>query len=321
MSLSLSVLFMFSLFIAWFIIFTRRQVSSVMRKRITGLNDLQHLRQLLEYVPQHRGMSNALLQGDQSFKAKLDSLAEKINHEIKYMTDIVRQKDKWKIKDKLETIEQQWNFIHQNLTRLEASNSFELHSELIKKLLFLTHDIGDTSNVLLTQDNTYLKLANAALCKLPLMAEMLGQARGMGTGVAAKGQCDANMRVKLSYLMNTTRYVANEVCQDVATALENDAVLKKQADSKLQANKRSTEYFLNTLEQNIINSSEISLSSIDYYNAGTEAIQQTFALLDNITLAMKNNLQNCIKMLSRNLLIVQITVVVSLGVLVYLYFI
>lgn len=27
------------------------------------------------------------------------------------------------------------------------------------------------------------------------MTEMLGQARGMGTGVASRGQCDTNMRV------------------------------------------------------------------------------------------------------------------------------
>lgn len=314
------MLFMLSFFAIYFIVYTRVQILSVMRRRVIGLSDLHHLRNLVEYIPQHRGMANALLEGDNSFKVKLNTLAQKITTEIKYISELTGKQDKWNSIKKVKTIEQQWHYIHQNLSSLKSSDSFECHTLLVKHLLFLIHDIGDSASLLTTQDLTYAKLAGVALRKLPLMAEMLGQARGMGTGVAARGQCNTNMHVKLTYLLNTARQVANEVCVDVESALESSKTLKQQANNKLQDNKESTERFLSSLEQNIINADKICLPSTDYYNAGTDAIQHTFALLDNITQVMQKNLQNSIKKMSKNLFLLKITMVSTIITLSYLYF-
>ncbi len=320
MSPVLSFSYILVLLAAYFLIYTRKQVITVMQRRINGLQDLQHLRNLLEYVPQHRGMANALLQGDTSFKPKLEALAKKINSEIKYILKRVAKKDKWQIEDKVNTIEQQWNFIHQNLMQLQPAESFELHTDLVKKLLFLTHDIGDTASLLTTQDVTYAKLANASLRKLPFMAEMLGQARGMGTGVATRGQCDANMRVKLTHLLNSTRTISSEVCRDVKSAISNDKTLRQQAVTQLQDNEQSTTHFLNMLEQNIINAKTISQSSTDYYHAGTEAIKHAFALLDNINKVMQKNLQSYTSKLTRNIFFLKATVTFFVLATGYFYF-
>ena len=136
---------------------------------------------------------------------------------------------------------------------------------------------------------------------------MLGQARVMGTGVAMKGLCDTNMRVKLTYLLNTARRVANEVCVDVKSALASDKKLERKADNDLQQNKQATEYFLNSLEKNIINAETITLTSTDYYNAGTEAIQHTFILLDNIYDSMLSNLNAFERKLSSKVVFIKIS--------------
>lgn len=313
MSLSLSLLYLIGILIGYFIIYTRTQTLSISRLRENGLQNLRPLRKLLEYIPQHRGMANALLQGDNSFKDKLNTLAQKINVEIKNISELVGKNDKLNIEDKVKKTEQQWNFIYQNLSQRQASDSFELHTELVKNILFLIHDIAETSRILKSQDITYTKLANVALRKLPLVTEMLGQARGMGTGVAARGQCDANMRVKLTYLLNTTRQITYEANEDIDSVI-NNKVLKQQND------KQATEYFLNSLENNIINTDTIGLSSTDYYDAGTDAIQHTFELLDNIIQHMQTNLQNHIVILSRKIFILRITVMGITIVISYFYF-
>lgn len=313
MSLSLSLLYLIGILIGYFIIYTRTQTLSISRLRENGLQNLRPLRKLLEYIPQHRGMANALLQGDNSFKDKLNTLAQKINVEIKNTSELVGKNDKLNIEDKVKKTEQQWNFIYQNLSQRQASDSFELHTELVKNILFLIHDIAETSRILKSQDITYTKLANVALRKLPLVTEMLGQARGMGTGVAARGQCDANMRVKLTYLLNTTRQITYEANEDIDSVI-NNKVLKQQND------KQATEYFLNSLENNIINTDTIGLSSTDYYDAGTDAIQHTFELLDNIIQHMQTNLQNHIVILSRKIFILRITVMGITIVISYFYF-
>ena len=303
MNLRSSLLYLIGLFIVYFIIYIRTQNLSVYLLREKVLKSLHPIRKLLEYIPQHRGMANALLQGDNSFKSKLETLAQKINTEIKNTSELVGYNDNLNISGKVKRIEQQWDFIFQNISQRQASDSFELHTELVKSILFLIHDIAATTKILSSQDITYSKLANVALRKLPLVTEMLGQARGMGTGVAARAQCDANMRVKLTYLLNTTRQINHEANKDIESVTNSNKSLMQ------QNNKQATDLFLDSLENNIINSDTIQLSSTDYYNAGTEAIQHSFDLLDNIIQHMQTNLQNYITTLSRRIIRLQITVI------------
>ncbi|MFK5914229.1 MAG: hypothetical protein QM484_07625 [Woeseiaceae bacterium] len=221
----------------------------------------------------------------------------------------------------LEVVNKKWVFIKQNLSNFKPAESFSLHTDLVKKILYLINDLGDSANILTTQDKTYVKLANSVFLKLPLMTEMMGQARGVGTGIATKGICDTNMRVKLTYLLCNARETANAVSLDVKDALNSNSELKQQASTVLEDNQRATQKFLGSLENNIINVENIELSSAEYYEAGTEAIQLAFALMDKITLSMKNNLQNFISKLSVKIFITQIVTscvsIFMLGVLFY----
>ena len=48
---------------AYFLLYLRHAQCLLDRQRLRGLEDVVHLRRLLEAMPQHRGMANALLQG------------------------------------------------------------------------------------------------------------------------------------------------------------------------------------------------------------------------------------------------------------------
>ncbi|MFK5914230.1 MAG: hypothetical protein QM484_07630 [Woeseiaceae bacterium] len=82
MNLTLIYIVVIIIFVNYFRVYTRQQVVNVMRRRVCGLNELTPLRKLLEYIPQHRGMANAFILGDQSFRIKLDDLDKKIDVEI-----------------------------------------------------------------------------------------------------------------------------------------------------------------------------------------------------------------------------------------------
>lgn len=84
-------------------------------------------------------------------------------------------------------------------------------------------------------------------------------------------------------------------------------------------NQRATEYFLNSLEKNIISERTVTVTSTDYYDAGTEAIQHSFALLDNISDSKQNNLQMFADKLANKILFVRL-ISVSISLLaVYSY--
>jgi methyl-accepting chemotaxis protein len=158
-----------------------------------------HLRRLLESLPQHRGMANALLQGDESFRPKLTALQAQIDQDMELLAQRVAAGDCWGVAVRVHRIQGAWSFITQQVNGFEPAESFARHTALVSEVLYLINDVADAAGLLaLTGDSS--RLIDAAINTLPQVTETLGQARGMGTGVAARGKCGTDMRVKLRYL-------------------------------------------------------------------------------------------------------------------------
>lgn len=270
---------------AYILLSARKSQACSSQKRLQGLRQITHLRRLLEALPQHRGMANALLQGDESFRSKLTTLQTQIDQDMGVMEKHLITTDHWGVTERALHVLRAWSTIKEKLNTFAAPESFGRHTALITELLYLINDVADAANLLEDPDNT--QLIDTAINMLPLVTETLGQARGMGTGVAALGKCSSDMRVKLRYLLANTRRVAEEVGQTVQGTLsrrgaEQNADFKTRAASALGDSQLSTQEFLSLLETGIIHEHSIDVVPTDFYAAGTAAIQHSFTLLDTI---------------------------------------
>lgn len=276
--------------------------------RLQGLQAVMHLRRLLEALPQHRGMANALLQGDESFRRKLMELQTQINRNMDKMGTLLSAGDALGVAERSQSILQGWSTITQQLNRFAAPESFGRHTALITELLYLINDVADDAG-LLTETDSNAQLIDAAINTLPLVSETLGQARGMGTGVAASGKCDTDMRVKLRYLLANTQRVADEVGHAVQGALSghtagekyHDTGFTQRARSALDDSQQATRQFLSLLDTRIIHDNTVEVAPADFYNAGTVAIQQSFSLLDIILTALNHHLNLAAQVAGRRL--------------------
>jgi len=301
MSLSLWLPVGALVFGGYFVQHLRHQSAAAAQRRLRGLAHVRGLRRLLEELPAHRGMANALLQGDASFRDKLATLGHKINGDMALLKDMTAGGDPWGVEERAERIADQWSSIQRELGGLRARDSFGRHTALIAELLYLMHDTARAAGLLNAADTTTSRLADAAVNHLPLVTEMLGQARGMGAGVAAKGKCGTAMRVKLSYLLQKARGVAGDVAQVMARVLAADAAFKAKAKDALAESQTAQARFLDLLEGRIINSREVDIPSGEYFAAGTQAIERSFALLDNIFAALQVRLEGDVSAAGRRL--------------------
>lgn len=278
---------------AYFLLALRKTQALSSQKCLQGLQDITHLRRLLESLPQHRGMANALLQGDDSFRSKLDTLQTQINRDMHTMSDLLISADHWGAAERAQHVLDAWNTIYQQLNNLAAPESFGRHTALITELLYLINDVADAAGLLNSTENG--RLIDVAINSLPLVTETLGQTRGMGTGVAARGKCASDMRVKLRYLLTNARQVASEVNQAVRGTLTErgagqDTVFTDRAGTALDESQQATQAFLLLLENGVIHDRRVEVASTDFYAAGTEAIQHSFTLLDAILASLHRRL-------------------------------
>ena len=250
------------------------------RQRLAALEDIRSLRQLLEKIPQHRGMANAFLQGDASFGAKLQAQQQHIDTDTYILTRLTGQTSCRVISERIQRIETQWSTIKQELQRLSSTRSFALHNELVGEILYLINDLGEEQG-LLDEDSGFTQLANAAINLMPLVTETQGQARGMATGAATQQKCGIPEQVKLRYLLTRTRSAMGTARGELQGNTEAQGL-----DDSLAA----TEDFLCLLETRILETQRIDIPPGEVFAAGTQAIDRSFVLLDQLMDALQRRL-------------------------------
>lgn len=175
---------------------------------------VQQLRCLLELFPKHRGMANALLKGDHSFRPAMEKLQREVDAKLLSMRQLVAERSDgfdrdYFHPDLLQKIEQQWQAIRDNVFTMQAKKSFTLHTRLIALVI---ERMEDDSLELVAFANTHRDLKSLVTMltrELPHVVESIGQARGIGTGVAAQRSSTVANRVNLRYLHGNTLAILN----------------------------------------------------------------------------------------------------------------
>ena len=116
------------------------------------------------------------------------------------------------------------------------------------------------------------------------MTEVLGQARGIGTGAAAQAKLTTQNRSKLSYLHKK----ASATCANTTTILASQEIKSSALDfSQCQ---KSMGLFLNTLDRELLSAKVIQIESEHYFAIASDAIglsfKQLYSLMDEVSSAL-----------------------------------
>ena len=239
-------------------------------KRRDGLKRISQLFQLLEIIPQHRGMSNALLQGNLSFKDKRHTLQGKIDSQLESLS---KEYPELVTMMRFKAIQHDWDSITQNFSSLTGPQSFTQHTCVIAQLLELISDIGNQSKLHNSQDPKLRDLLEIGINILPPVTEALGQARGIGAGAATQEKLSPQNRSKLRYLHNQ----ANTICQNTAEILGQNQASSGTID--FTQCQKSIGEFLHTLDAELLNAEQITIESELYFSIASDAIGHSFEQL------------------------------------------
>jgi HPt (histidine-containing phosphotransfer) domain-containing protein len=167
-----------------------------------GIMALQQLKQLVVLFQQHRGKSTAYLKGDSSQKPEVVSLQKAIQQKMKgdsKVNDLLKQLNDWK------DVEHHWQGLSRNYSSLKAEENFKLHSQLIQATIDLWEDLyflylDNIKSTVHTSTSTSTLIEQPGLVLLLRSGELIGQLRGLGTGVAASGSCASADKIRLQHL-------------------------------------------------------------------------------------------------------------------------
>lgn len=175
-------------------------------KERSGLVFNEPLVQVLQVVQQHRGLANAYLNGDTTFRdallarqGEIIPLIERVNTAERDLGGILGTATRWA------TIKTDWEALRKDVLTLTPQESFQRHTILIDELLKLVTVVGNNSNLILDPDIDSYYFMDNVITQLPQGAEYMGQMRAIGMQILARGETSPEDRTRLVILTGLVR--------------------------------------------------------------------------------------------------------------------
>lgn len=229
-----------------------------------GLTVLKSGLDLMAAIQQHRGMSVALLNGDAAFKPKLVSKRQEIQAILGRMPPVLASMPELRPDEaSFAAIVRDWEELSRTFESKTSEQNFKQHTALVRSIIHLMGDMGEHLGLLDGEGTALARLSNTLLLKLPLLLESIGQARALGSGYAAQGQCGAVGRIRLTFLEQRIRECFDGV---KSGDIEDEAVSKK------------VDELLHTLQHRFINADNVDISPSLFFQTATDAIEACLGL-------------------------------------------
>lgn len=317
----ISIAFILPLLISVYLLVSQSLVSiKFTQKELIGIEYIVPLRQLIQHFPEHRGMSNAYLSGNESFKAKILTKRTQLADDIELIDEIDQR-----IGKQLRT-SSQWNTIKTKWLRLEsetfsqsAKDVFSKHTELISDVLNLFKHSSDTSNLTLDPELDSYYIKEAIVNILPQVIENLGQARGMASGLAEKQKISRKESIKLSSLISTVQKNINAFKRGMHVLKQSNPKLSTKIEAQVNQTISESENYLIFLIDEILNTNNITVDSSSIFSEGTKTIQVNLNILDTLIPKLTNLLEQRIQNMSNKIVLLLIIVTSITLLAIYLF--
>lgn len=235
----------------------------------TNIRQLVLLRTLLADLQRHRGLSHAVLCGDTSMSRDLANMRQQLDRHIRdAQTLSSNQREAWN------SLIDHWSRLREGHSA-DPANNLAQHHLIIRNSIFLMEDVA--SEVDLSEGRAALAYLPCIWREVVQAAEWAGQARALGTGIAAAGQSNVEQRVRLRFLYQKIQLLADTA---FATLHRHTAEHPQRDAFRLAQREQVVTSFLHCIEQELLGQEQPHIAAKSYFQRATQAIDELLALVD-----------------------------------------
>lgn len=246
-----------------------RHHKQLKQQRQDYLAQLLVLRQLIGGFQRHRGLSNGVLCGDVSLRDQLNSTRHKLDQLLAKALQLpTHHSNGW------QALADHWSRLGQGRT-LDAKNNLQQHHLLIRNSIFLFEDLALAAD--LGNNHKDLQWLPVIWREVLQTAEWAGQARALGTGMAAAQQSSPEQRIRMKFLYHKIRLLSEMAFNDLQPGFTDRL---PHSTGLLNTGQQKVEQLLSCINHQLLINSQISISAPDYFRQASAAIDALLALVD-----------------------------------------
>ncbi|NLQ18722.1 hypothetical protein HGG82_14030 [Marinomonas sp. M1K-6] len=235
----------------------------------SNIGQLALLRGLIGGFQRHRGLSNGVLCGDTSMSHDLATIRQGLDQHIRTAQAFdSTHRDAWN------SLIDHWSRMREGRSSDRANNLIQ-HHLIIRNSIFLMEDVA--SEIDLTEGRAELSYLPCIWREVIQAAEWAGQARALGTGIAAAGQSSVEQRVRMHFLYQKIELLAGKA---FATLQPHVTEHPQTNGFRLQHCEQVVADFLGCIKQELLGSEPPVIAAKTYFQHATKAIDELLALVD-----------------------------------------
>lgn len=256
------------------------QIHFVEKER-QGLLDINEIRKPLALIQQHRGLSAGFHGGNREFLNDMRSKAAEVDQALGNLDRLESANaGAEEIAGKVKVIQRDWQRLTGSVTEMSNAQSFDSHTALIDRLFELIGLLAENSNLILDPEVDTFYLIDLVVNKFPSLTESMGQARGIGAGVAAagrhQGQSWANLAVRQDRIIQQLGALEYNLNRVFSYKPELESQLKELGNQT----QRSIRNLSELIQTQLLDPETLSVSAGNVVRVSTQAINQVFDVFD-----------------------------------------
>lgn len=292
---------------------------ATLEKELIGARSIRPMKRLTKAVQEHRGASQLALNGEPLAQKRLTGLASAIEDIILEMDEFDRSvgsllgtSEEWK------KLKYQWRGLAVQSAQT-PEESFRRHTDLVRGLVDLLAQFGDTSGLLLDSEPDTYYLAHAIISEIPEFVESAGQTRALASTLAQSNQLSVSDRVQLIKLVGGIQNADAYLVKSLNKALATTPGLKQSIDSRLLSARSAMDFFVVAVENNLLLQGTVSGEGAVMFHEGTLAINAAYKLCESTIPALEKVLGQRLERLKFTRMLTVSAVVGALLATVYLF--
>lgn len=253
-----------------------------MERELLGVDYIAHLSKPLDGLQRHRGMSAALLNGDQNFAEPLREQTRTLDAAMAAVQGLnTRLGDPLDLEQLFKGVEQGWAGLKAEASGFSAKESYQRHTALIAQLREVTMTAVNRSNLILDSQLDSHHLMDLLVDTLPAMTERMGQLRGMGASVAAQGQITSKSAAELSIRVDLVREMERLMLDSLETIKRERPALRQRLEQMGADTKAGLSVYVDRIES-MLTKNIFDISPAENFAQATNAINAIYRLMGDM---------------------------------------
>ncbi len=246
-----------------------------------GVAYLKGTRPLMERIPQYRGMTNVLLNGDRSILPRLQQKRREVEQAFDQLEKVDQELGSaLGTGERVTRLRRHWDELVTMSEESDAKEAFTGYTDLIDELIELITHIGDTSSLILDPELDSYYLMDMLILRLPPLTNYAGEIRGLASGIAARHTITPSEQMRLAVLLDRVREGMAGLEHGIAVISEHNPVVAGTLREFAHGAIGESRKFSALVKDEILERDIPAVDPQKVFDQGTRSIGASFALYD-----------------------------------------